>query len=305
MIKANIELWYLMYMNMVPSTVEVPYTKFLPLLEKMYLMKNKINDNNWMNTQIEYEPEVYYLEWIQTWGTSTEGWYWTTWTIRFEANLRELIRFKTLMSEYESKWVNHLFFFKPSPLNSSANFDAGLRVSRSLILLGGGGTTTSGGRVDVEARWKDCGRASLCCPFECVVLVDFSDFPWCSPPSEVLSEIWNFAPGLRISWLSDCLKGGWISRSCSCWVSERSWCPVRFCKSWDAWREYIWSPTLTSYDKGPDRRRTCPPVYFRGPRYCQTNTCWPSSNNRLRTVLSWFKTEGSWKLKIASEPEGE
>ena len=70
MIKANIELWYLMYMNIVPSTVEEPYTTFPPILEKMHV----INDENWMNTQVGYEPEVYYWEWIQTWGTSTEVW---------------------------------------------------------------------------------------------------------------------------------------------------------------------------------------------------------------------------------------
>ena len=56
MIKANIEIWYLMYMNMVPSTVEVPYTTFPPLLEKMYVMKDEIKDENWMNTQVGYEP---------------------------------------------------------------------------------------------------------------------------------------------------------------------------------------------------------------------------------------------------------
>ena len=33
-------------MNMVPSTVDVPYTTFPPLLEKMYVIKNKINDEN-------------------------------------------------------------------------------------------------------------------------------------------------------------------------------------------------------------------------------------------------------------------
>ena len=49
--------------------------------------------------------------------------------------------------------INHLFFLEPSPLNSSANFDAGLRVSRALKLLGGGGgTTASCARVDVEPR---------------------------------------------------------------------------------------------------------------------------------------------------------
>ena len=63
-----------MYMNMVPSTVEVPYTTFPPLLEKMDVMKNEINDENWMNTKVGYEPEIYYWEWIQTWGTSTEVW---------------------------------------------------------------------------------------------------------------------------------------------------------------------------------------------------------------------------------------
>ena len=156
------------------------------------------------------------------------------------------MRFNTSMSEYESEWLNQLNFFEPSPLNSSANFGAGLSVLRALKLLVGGGTTMSGARVDVEARWKVGGSASLCWPFECVVLVDLSDFPWGSPPSEVWSEIWNFASGLRISWLSDFLGGWWISRSCSCWVSERSWCPVRFCISWDVCREYIWSPTLTS-----------------------------------------------------------
>ena len=35
-----------MYMNIVPSTVEVPYTTFPPLLEKMYVMKNEITDEN-------------------------------------------------------------------------------------------------------------------------------------------------------------------------------------------------------------------------------------------------------------------
>ena len=36
MIKANIELWYLMYMNMVPSTVEVPYTTWLFLATDLW-----------------------------------------------------------------------------------------------------------------------------------------------------------------------------------------------------------------------------------------------------------------------------
>ena len=31
---------------MVPSTVEVPCTTFPPLLEKMYVIKNKINNEN-------------------------------------------------------------------------------------------------------------------------------------------------------------------------------------------------------------------------------------------------------------------
>ena len=33
-----------MYMNMVPSTIEVPCTRFPPLLEKMYMIKNEKND---------------------------------------------------------------------------------------------------------------------------------------------------------------------------------------------------------------------------------------------------------------------
>ena len=68
-----------MYMNTVPSPVEISYTTFPPLLVKMYvLMSNKLNENylknneKWMNTQVEYELEIYYWEWIQTWDTSTE-----------------------------------------------------------------------------------------------------------------------------------------------------------------------------------------------------------------------------------------
>ena len=50
----------------------VRYTTFPPLLEKMYVIMNETNDENWINTQVGYKPEVYYWEWIQTWGTSTE-----------------------------------------------------------------------------------------------------------------------------------------------------------------------------------------------------------------------------------------
>ena len=35
-----------MYMNIVPSTVQVPYTTFSPLVEKMYVIKNKTNKKN-------------------------------------------------------------------------------------------------------------------------------------------------------------------------------------------------------------------------------------------------------------------
>ena len=147
------------------------------------------------------------------------------------------MRFEKSMLVYKSEWVNHLIFFEPSLLNSSANFSAGLSVSRLLKLLVVRGTTTSGARVDVEARWVVGGRVSLCWPIKYVVFVDFFDFRWGSPPSEVWSKIWIFAPSLRASWLSECLGGGWISRSCSCWFSERSWCPVLFFRSWDACRE--------------------------------------------------------------------
>lgn len=45
---------------------------------------------------------------------------------------------------------------------------------------------------------------------------------------------------------------------------------------------------------GPERRRTCPPTYLRGPRWCRTNTAFPAVKNRSRTVSSWFRTARSW-----------
>ena len=50
----------------------VRYTTLPPLLEKMDEMKNENNDENWINTKVVYEPEVYCWKWIQTWATSTE-----------------------------------------------------------------------------------------------------------------------------------------------------------------------------------------------------------------------------------------
>ena len=71
--------------------------------------------------------------------------------------------------------MHQLLFFEPSPLNS-ANFDAGLNVSRLFNHLVGGGTTTSDARVDVDARWVVGGIVCRCWPFELVVLVDFPMF---------------------------------------------------------------------------------------------------------------------------------
>ena len=60
-----------MYMNTVPSTVKYGSLHFLPSYKNV-CDKERKNDKNWINNQVEYAPEVYYWEWILTWGTNTE-----------------------------------------------------------------------------------------------------------------------------------------------------------------------------------------------------------------------------------------
>ena len=131
--------------------------------------------------------------------------------------------------------VNHLIFFDPSPLNLSTNFGAGLSVSRTLkLLFACCGTTAFGARVDVEARWVFCKGAMI----GWVAEPDEDCCGWfCNITSDVDFDIWIWAWGWRAFWLSECSWDRWISRSCSCLVSERSWCPVRFWGNWEAWQE--------------------------------------------------------------------